>query len=68
VLWCSADALREEAGFRRGYDGHVVLLSRDGDPVEVRELTPYRSIRLLHAEQRLKPGDSLASCCMREGS
>jgi hypothetical protein len=29
------DSLRDEAGFRRSYDGHVVLLSRDGDPVEV---------------------------------
>jgi len=31
----AADALREEAGFRRSYDGHVMVLSRDGDPVEV---------------------------------
>eukprot|EP00775_Hariotina_reticulata_P011188 gene11188-11338_t len=30
------DALRDEAGFRRSYDGHVLLLSRDGDPVELR--------------------------------
>ena len=35
TILCPADALRDEAGFRRGYDGHVVLLSRDGDPVEV---------------------------------
>lgn len=32
----SIDSLRDEAGFRRSYDGHVVLLSRDGDPVELR--------------------------------
>lgn len=35
VTSCPADSLRDEAGFRRSYDGHVVLLSRDGDPVEV---------------------------------
>jgi hypothetical protein len=30
------DALRDEAGFRRSYDGHVQLLTREGEPVEVR--------------------------------
>eukprot|EP00882_Tetradesmus_deserticola_P014494 GHRQ01015414.1.p1 GENE.GHRQ01015414.1~~GHRQ01015414.1.p1 ORF type:complete len:159 (+),score=80.80 GHRQ01015414.1:68-478(+) len=32
----SIDALRDEAGFRRSYDGHVQLLTREGEPVELR--------------------------------
>ena len=35
-LLAPTDNLRDEGGFRRGYDGHVSLLSRDGIPVEVR--------------------------------